>query len=292
MKRVMNKVAIQKEQTFEHETGHFKAADGTELYFQCWQKTGNKQNKVLIFVHGMAEHSDRYRHVVQHFASKGYIVYAKDLRGHGKSKGHRAYAESMDQLVSDVQRFVRYVKGREKKKKFFLVGHSFGGQIVLNYTSHHPHDVDGVLVSSPNLRLKLPVNFIKRAMAPVLSRVFPKLALGNDLDPALVSHDEDEVRNYERDPHILRKITAKLGDIVLENYLSVMDLAKKYKAPIFMMHAGDDLICCPTGTKEFFKKIPHKKKSLKIYKGLYHELFNEVERHKVFRDMEAWLAKH
>ena len=30
-------------------------------------------------------------------------------------------------------------------------------------------------------------------------------------------------------------------------------------------------------------------KELKIYKGLYHELFNEEEREKVFQDMEKWI---
>ena len=281
-------------QKSSHESGHFKAEDGVELYFQCWSpelKNKKSKNCVLIFIHGMAEHSDRYQYPVQHFTSKGYRVYAMDLRGHGKSNGHRAYAESMEQLVTDVRLFVKHIKSREGKKKYFIVGHSFGGQIVINYTTHYPKDVDGVLVSSPNLRLKLPVHFMKRVMAPVLSRLFPKLLLGNDLDASLVSHDRDVVRLYARDPHVLRKITAKLGDIILENYLSVMDLATKYKAPILMMHAGDDLICCPTGTKDFFKKIPHKKKTLKIYKGFYHELFNEIERHQVFKDMEAWIEK-
>ncbi|QQR80115.1 MAG: lysophospholipase [Deltaproteobacteria bacterium] len=277
-----------------HETGHFNSHEGTPLYFQSWTPEVNKNNlkkTVLIFIHGMAEHSGRYQYPVEYFTSKGYIVYAMDLRGHGKSHGRRAYAESMEELVEDARTFVNHVKSCEGNKKFFLVGHSFGGQIVLNYTSHYPDDVDGVLVSSPNLRLKLPVHFLKRVMAPVLSRVFPRLALGNDLDPSLVSHDPHVVKNYDKDPHVLRKITAKLGDIVLENYLTVMDLAKKYKAPIFMMHAGDDLICCPTGTQDFFDKIPHKKKSLKIYKGLYHEIFNELDRETVFRDMEAWIEK-
>ncbi len=284
-----------KEIPLSHETGHFKSHEGTYLYFQSWTPEIQKEELkkgVLIFIHGMAEHSGRYQYPVQYFTSRGYTVYAMDLRGHGKSHGRRAYAESMHQLTEDVRVFVKHVKSCEgARKKYFLVGHSFGGQIVLNYTTHYPDDVDGVLVSSPNLKLKLPVNFIKRVMAPVLSRVLPRLPLGNDLDPSFVSHDETVVRNFERDPHVLRKITAKLGDIVLENYLTVMDLARKYKAPIFMMHAGADLICCPTGTKEFFKRIPHKKKNLKIYKGLYHEIFNELGREKVFRDMEVWIER-
>ena len=33
-------------------------------------------------------------------------------------------------------------------------------------------------------------------------------------------------------------------------------------------------------------------KTLKVYAGLYHEVFNEPEREQVLRDVEAWLEAH
>jgi acylglycerol lipase len=33
-------------------------------------------------------------------------------------------------------------------------------------------------------------------------------------------------------------------------------------------------------------------KTIKIYQGLYHEVFNEPERNRVLKDVEVWLAAH
>ena len=273
-----------------HSTGHFTGADQLNLYYQCWN-SGKSGNSVLVFIHGMAEHSDRYLFPVNYFSRKGYTVYVMDLRGHGNSEGRRAYADSMSQLLEDIHCFLKMIREKEPGKKIILVGHSFGGQLVLNYGASHRNGVAGLIVSSPNIRLKLKVPFIKLLAAPILSRALPTLSLGNELDASLISHDREVVEAYRKDPKVLHKITARLADIVLENHLKIMEYAKKIKVPSLMMHAGDDQICDPEGTREFFDKIPGRDKSLKIYNGYYHELFNEVERDKVFRDMEAWIEK-
>ena len=33
-------------------------------------------------------------------------------------------------------------------------------------------------------------------------------------------------------------------------------------------------------------------KTIKIYEGMYHEVFNEPDRARVLGDVEAWLAEH
>ncbi len=275
----------------QHTTGNFYGADGLKLFFQRWGVPQSSE-PVLVFIHGMAEHSDRYRFPVEYFAPKGFTVYAMDLRGHGNSGGRRAYADSLDQFLEDIHAFLKMIHDREPGKKIFLVGHSFGGQLVLNYGVRYQNGLKGILVSSPNIRLKLQLPFIKRLAAPILSCLIPTLSMGNELDASLVSHDTSIVKSYATDKKVLRKITARLGDIILENHMKIMELAPNLHVPIFMMHAGDDLICSPEGTKDFFDLIPSKDKSLKIYKGYYHELFNETGREQVFKDMEQWIEKH
>ncbi len=281
----------------EHQKGHFPGAGGLELFYQSWtplkveKKVRDIKPAVLIFIHGMAEHSDRYRFPINYFNRRGYAIYAMDLRGHGNSGGRRSYAESMEELIEDIRLFVQLVKKREKGKKVFLVGHSFGGQLVLNYGAEHPEGLTGILVSSPNVSLRVRIPLIKRLAAPLLSKIAPKLALGNELDPSLVSRDQAVVDDYRNDQRIQRKITTRLADIVLENHLRIMDLAKHFRVPAYLMHAGDDAICSPEGTKKFFQSIPIQDKDFKVYPGFYHELFNEIGRDQVFRDMELWILK-
>ncbi len=277
----------------DHQTGYFRGAGNTRLFFQRWRPAGKAKNRrtVLVLVHGLAEHSDRYQFPVGYFTPRGFSIYAMDLRGHGGSGGQKGYAESLDQLLEDIRLFLGKVREAEGGKKIFLIGHSFGGQLVLNYGVRHPAGLTGMIISSPNIRLKMPLPLIKRLMAPILSRALPRLALGNELDSTLVSHDPKVVEAYRDDPRVQKKITTRLADLMLGNQLEMPSLAGKFRVPCLLMHAGDDRICDPEGTREFFEKIPIHDKTLKIFDGFYHELFNEVDREKVFKTMEGWIEK-
>lgn len=287
-------------QDIHHELGTFKGAGELDLFIQSWTpKKPPKNGKavapikpaVIALVHGMAEHSGRYKFPVEYFTRRGYTVYAMDLRGHGESGGRRSFAESMDHLVEDIRRYMDRVRKHEKGKKIFLVGHSFGGQIVLNYGARHPEGLSGIIVSSPNVSLKVRIPIIKRLAAPILSKLVPKLALGNELDPSMVSKDPHVVEEYRKDKKIQKKITTRLADIVLENHLHILELAKRFRVPSLLMHAGEDVICSPEGTRRFYDNIPIRDKKMKVYDGFYHELFNEIGRNQVFRDMDLWILK-
>lgn len=273
-----------------HTTGNFIGAEGLELFYRCRRPAG-RSKAVLVFVHGLSEHSGRYQFPIAYFTRRGFTLYAMDLRGHGLSGGTRGYAESLEHLLGDIRAFLKTVKEKEPGRKVFLVGHSFGGQLVLNYGALFPDSLAGIIVSSPNIRLALKIALWKKLAAPVLSHVVPTLALPNDIDSSLISRDRRVVEEYKKDKMVQKKITARLGDILLANRLKIVALAGRLRVPCFLMHAGNDRICSPEGTEEFFEKIPIKDKTLKIYDGFYHELFNDPGKEKVFRDMEEWIEK-
>jgi alpha-beta hydrolase superfamily lysophospholipase len=47
-----------------------------------------------VLVHGLKDHSVRYKDVAVTFADRGISVYALDLRGHGYSEGVRDHLDS------------------------------------------------------------------------------------------------------------------------------------------------------------------------------------------------------
>ena len=183
------------------------------------------------------------------------------------------------------------IRTDEPNQKIFLVGHSFGGELVLYYGIRFPESIEGLVVSSPNVLRKTKVPFVKQIAAPLLSYLAPVLALGNEIDPQLLSHDPEVVEAYKNDTRTLKKITTRLGNIILSHNGKLLGLAKQLRVPCLLMHAGDDQICSPEATQEFYEKVPIRDKTLKIYEGFYHELFNEVEREKVFLDMQQWIEK-
>ena len=198
-------------------------------------------------------------------------------------------ADSIDDCLQDIRLFLKFVQKREGRKKIFLVGHSFGGQLVLNLVSGAVNGLAGAIFSAPNIRLALPVPLWKRLAAKWLSIFLPRLALGNELKPEDLSHDPDVIEAWKIDPQIQTKITLRLGQLILENQDRLPALASQVRVPCLFMHGGDDPICSPQGSKDFFKEVAAPDKTLKLYKGFYHEIFNEIGREKVFRDMEKWI---
>ena len=59
--------------------------------------------------------------------------------------------------------------------------------------------------------------------------------------------------------------------------------------PILMMHGDADAMAACEGSRIFHAGVGSTDKSLKLYPGLYHEIFNEPERLAVLGDVAEWL---
>jgi len=267
----------------------FKTQDGSELYYQSW--IPEKKKGVLAVVHGLAEHSGRYQFLVDYFVKRGWALYLIDQRGHGKSPGPKLYAPNFETLVDDLEAFVHEVRSLEPKLPLFLVAHSFGGQVAVNYLARRPKELKGAILSGPNLKLAMSISCLKKMLGYAASRVLPTFLVPNDLTASWISHDPEVVKAYEDDPLVSHKISLKLGTAILDNIDQVMDLAPEIKTPVFILHGGDDKITSVEGSREFFEKLKLQDKTLKIYPGFYHESFNEIGKEKVFADMDRWLEE-
>ena len=60
-----------------------------------------------------------------------------------------------------------------------------------------------------------------------------------------------------------------------------------------MQAAGDDHLVNARTAGQFFEKLETTDKTLHIYEGLYHEIYNELEAQsgQVLADLEDWLAE-
>lgn len=268
-------------------TGKIKTADGKKLFYRCWP--GKSNRPVLLFVHGLGEHSGRYRHPVAFFGRLGYTMYAYDQRGHGRSEGRRAYAERFARLLGDLEQVLGFIKKREGKKKVILVGHSFGGQVALTYASRHPNGISGLITSSANIRLRMPVPYLKKKVGRLLAYVIPTFTMNSGIEPSYVSHDPKEVEAFEKDPLINKEITVRMADLMFDNQDRLLAIARQVKVPCLLMHGTEDPISDPKGSEDFYRACSVKDKQLKLYPGLYHELFNEIDKLTVFRDMREWI---
>ena len=274
----------------QHNQGTFKGADGLNLFYQSWHPEGGAE-ATLVIVHGLGEHSGRYQNVVNYLVPKGYAIYGFDNRGHGRSPGQQGYVNNFDKFVADVGAFVQMVSQREAGKPFFLMGHSMGGCIVLNYIIKHPEGLDGVIASAPAVgALDIPpiLLFVSR----VMEKVAPKLSVATGLDATAVSRDPAAVAAYQNDPLVHGKGSPRFAMEFKRSAEWAQANAGRIQLPLLMVHGSHDRLVNVENSRTFFASLTQLDKKLLVYEGGYHELHNYIEYEQELADIEAWLAEH
>jgi acylglycerol lipase len=274
-----------------HKEGHFKGLNNLDIYYQGWLPEGEPL-AVLLIVHGLAEHSGRYGNVVDHFTPKGYAVYAPDHRGHGRSQGRRVYVKRFTHYLDDLKTFFDMVRSWHPEAKIFMVGHSMGGTIGLAYALRHQEELAGLVLSGTGVKAGESISPILIAVGKLLAALLPKMGL-LVLDASAISQDPATVAAYENDPLVYRgKVTAQLGAELLKTTQAFPDQVSQLRLPILIMHGTADRLVDLQGSQWLYEAIGSADKTLNLYGGYYHEIFNEPGRDQALADVEAWLVAH
>ena len=275
----------------KHQEGFFKGVREANIYFQSWLPE-SEPRAVLLIVHGLAEHSGRYGNVVNHFVPLGYAVYGIDHFGHGKSDGKRVYVERFDDYTNTLKIYFDMIHGWQPDKPIFLVGHSMGGLIGAVYLLDHQAELAGAVLSGPAVKIPKHVTPAILLMGKMLSSLIPKFGL-LALSADGVSRDPAVVHAYVSDPLVHRgKATARLAAEMLKAMQTISGQAAKITLPIMIVQGSADKLVDPAGARMLYDAVSSVDKEIRIYDGLYHEVFNEPEHDKVLRDVEIWLEAH
>jgi len=239
--------------------------------------TGAPAGSILI-VHGLAEHKGRYTYVQQKLSDAGYTSHAIDLRGHGEADGFPGKVSSPDEWLDDIADGLALLDGDVR----FLIAHSMGTLPTLAYLGERGNDgVKAVVLSA----------------CPIAPGEVQLEALANPNGPGVppwaVSRDPAIVQAYVDDPLVFN------DNVPPECTASVMLAAQRAFAAApsitlsaLFVHGGEDPIATPEGSQTMHDEIGSSDKTLKVYTGLYHEIFNEPERDQVLDDVIAWLDAH
>ena len=270
-----------------HQDGRFPGAAGGEIYWQAWLP--ESVSAVVLLSHGYAEHSGRYTHVAARLNDAGYAVYAVDHRGHGKSDGTPGNVDGFRFVLADLATLRERATAAHPHLPVFLLGHSLGALIALDYvTSGGADGLAGLALSGAVLDPTV-ANRVELAIAPILSRIAPNLGT-SAIDPAGVSRDPAVVANYAADPlNYHGKIRSRSGAESLSAIARVIDRLPSLTLPTLVMHGAEDPISAPSGSQTVVDRIGTEDLSVKFYDGLFHEIFNEPEQDAVLDDVVAWL---
>jgi acylglycerol lipase len=272
----------------KHFETNWKSSDDLRLYVQGWEPDATPFKAVVCLVHGIGEHSGRYAHVAEAFTEAGYVLFAADLRGHGKSEGLRGHADTMEILMMDVDVLLKQAKIRYPGLPLFLYGHSLGGILALHYGLLRKPDVKGVLVTSPAMHSSLEQQPSKVLAAKVLGALVPRLTIASGLDVEAISHDPAVIKAYNEDPLVHDKISVGLGKVLLQVCKYNLDHAAEFPLPLLLMHGKEDGIAFPSSSTEFAKPL-NDTCTLVLWEDGFHELHNEPFKHEVLKTMIDWM---
>lgn len=277
-------------------TSEIEAADGTTLFVRHWPAANDAaRNGAALLVHGLGEHSGRYGHVAAALNVLGLDVWAHDHRGFGKSKGARARIPHPESLLDDTklvfEKLAQSGSGTVATAPPILLGHSMGGAIAARAVTGGWIEPRALVLSSPGLRSHL--NPVLRGAARLLNAVLPNLVLPHGLPLHTISHDLQVLAEAKDDPLNHAMISPRITTFILDAGETAIRDAGRLAVPTLILAAGDDRLVDAQGARDFAGGAPVGLCTLKIYDGLWHEVFNESEpdRTQVLLDLSQWLRE-
>lgn len=253
------------------------------------QSPGEDAKAVIILIHGIGEHVQRYGHWADMFKKEGIGFAGVDLPGHGRSEGKRGHIKNYGQLAEMLDILLTSCRKTFTGVPVFLYGHSLGGGILLDYLLKKNPKVKGAIASAPLLKLGFEPPKSKLILASVMKHLLPGLIQQTGLETRFLSHDPDVVEKYKTDPLVHDKISVSLFQGSMEAAAYSLSHADGLKIPTLIIHGSDDMLTSPEGSREFAGKT--KMAELKIWEGGYHELHNEPFKEDVFRYILKWMIK-
>ena len=239
----------------------------------------------IVIVHGVFEHLDRYNYLVEKLNKDGYNVYRYDARGHGRSEGKKGDLKDFREFLEDLNIYIDYVRKENDKLKLVLLGHSMGGLVATSYACTYPDKIDYLVLSgacNQTPKEAKPLKFIPTFMTSLLTY---KNVLGD-----AVCSDKKVVEAYNNDPLVVKKGTFRLmKNAFIKGCHLVTNNIDKVKVPTLVMHGKEDGVVVASTGNWSYEHLQVGDKTLKMYEGLYHEIFNEVRKDEVIQDLLDWL---
>jgi alpha-beta hydrolase superfamily lysophospholipase len=269
---------------------NFDGLGGVRIVYDVWTPD-SAPRAVVVLSHGLGEYARRYDHVAQCFGDAGLVTYALDHRGHGRSGGKRVLVRDISEYTADFDTLVGIATRERHGLKCIVLGHSMGGGIVFAYGVERPDNYDMMVLSGPAVAAQEQVNPLVVVAAKVLGVIAPGLPV-QELDVNAISRDPAVVAAYNADPLVYHgKVPSGIGRALLQVGETMPRRAPALTAPLLVVHGSDDRLIPVEGSRRLVECVGSTDVTLKVYPGLYHEVFNEPERHQVLDDVVSWITE-
>ena len=244
----------------------------------------------VVIVHGFGEHSGRYGNVVDTLVP---AVSASMPWTTGATAGARACRAMWLPLLTMrrcAQLFTAVVRSAAGDKPVFLLGHSMGSIIAMNYVAAYSRALKGIYSPAPGPFHPSPAARCCRELLPS-SVALPRARIKFPLAPEFISRDPEVVAAYKADPLVHNKISFRLAQGMNESLATGAKAIAAVQLPVLIQCGSEDESFA--GQQQLFDSLESKDKTLKIYQGFKHEVYNELlsDRQRALEDLAAWLEQ-
>lgn len=274
----------------------FTDAHGIRIFYDRHGATGAPR-AVVQLLHGVGEHAGRYARVIEALTANGYVVYADDHRGHGRTGmgQHGADPDRLGRLgpgglraaVDAVWQLSQLIRAENPDLPLVLLGHSWGSFLAQMLLDDHPDAYDALVLSGSSLRWPGSLNSgdlnkpWKRPGAMGTEWLASDLSVGKAFldDPLTTTRTLPELFGLRDVIRLLGKPRRNLGADV----------------PILLMVGRDDTVGGPRSVHRLAEAYRTRSGitdvTTLVYPGVRHEIFNDVSREEVIADLVAWLER-
>ncbi|MBP7901660.1 MAG: lysophospholipase [Spirochaetes bacterium] len=271
------------------ENGLYSGKNAAKLYYSAWRS--DKTKAVVILLHDLGGHSDRFSSIVSYFENRNLSFYAADFRGHGKSEGKRGDSEAVLTFVYDIKCLVNSISAKFPGLPVFLIGEGFGAMIALRYSLVYQRDISGLILISPMMKPSFSNSSLSLLGARIVSVFSDSFSFSTNVAPEHLTKDKTEIEKIKSDKLIHDRLSIRLFDELCKNSQFCLDRASDIRLPILILTGTADGLCDVSGVEELFAALGSSDKRFEKYDGLYHEIMNELEkeRMKVLNDVKKWV---
>ena len=269
------------------------AADGISLHYRVWQPATQTVNGALVFVHGIASHGAWFSQTAGFLARSGIAVYAPDRRGSGLSGGARGHADSVEQLLTDLDVIVTRVEAQQPAVPLFLAGSSWSAKLALAFAAKAQGRLAGLLLHGPGLFPKVDLSFRQKLAVLVCHRLQPGRQLPIPLVPESYTDQPAYLGYIQDDPYRLLTASARFFWETRQLDRARNRLAARLTLPVLLQIGDADAIMDTTATCRWFQDLSAPDRTAITYANAAHTLDFEAEPTvEAYRtDLLGWLRR-
>ena len=270
----------------------------------------NKNAKaIILIIHGMEEHKERYYEFAKYLQNNKYIVLISDMRGHGKNApklSHISDKKGDKLLVDDIIVLTKYLRKKYKDKKIYIFAQSMGTIIVRKLLQENSNKYDKVVLSGypiPEKKSKIGINitnFLINIKGPKsYSKLITTISLGKFVKAIKKREENEDWLSYNRENINDFKNDKLCGEeFTLGSYNALFKLVYDISKPKLYKNVNENLKILlisgkddpATGNRKgrtkslkILKKAGFKNIEKVLLNNMRHEILHEVEKEKVFK---------